>query len=205
MPAIHLFEAKNVYTYEEIIGQEFLIPIPRGRIYTSFKERNGSKEQMFSSYDTPREVIAKCFAVTKHSPDGICHPACYADRNIIENFEIGGNAGCAYAHDEFNSICRCFGGQDKICEVRNISDEDIDIIGSLKFKGQYFWVNTHYYKGDMSYIAYMHGGDYISCCPLIPGISNGKYYENGSYGIRPVFILNVQVKLPEPEISWVFS
>ena len=65
MPAIHLFEAKNVYTYEEIIGQEFLIPIPRGRIYTSFKERNGSKEQMFSSYDTPREVIAKCFAVTK--------------------------------------------------------------------------------------------------------------------------------------------
>ena len=203
MPAIHLFEAKNVYTYEEIIGQEFLIPIPRGRIYTSFKERNGSKEQMFSSYDTPREVIAKCFAVTKHSGDGICHPACYADRNIIENFEIGGNAGCAYAHDEFNSICRCFGGQDKICEVRNISDEDIGIIGIPEFSGQYFWVNSHYKEGRIDHVAFMNKS-YISCCPLLPG-RYGKYYENGSYGIRPVFILNVQVKLPEPEISWVFS
>lgn len=205
MLATHLCEAKNVYTYEEIIGQEFLIHIPKGRIYTSPRERNGSKDQMFSSNDAPRKIIAKCFAVTKYSGDGICHPACYSDRNIVKDFEISGGLGCAYACDEFNAICRCLGGQDRVRDVRNISDEDIKMIGISEFDEQYFWVNTHYKKGYMNYVPYMRRGKYISCCPLLSIDGKGKYYENGSYGIRPVFILDVQVKLPEPKISWVFS
>ena len=59
MSVITLAMAKPSYVYEEIIGENVLIPIPEGREYTSLEGRNGFRDQSFSSKDLPKSIMTK--------------------------------------------------------------------------------------------------------------------------------------------------
>ena len=93
MSIITLGMLKSSYVYEEIIDRMVLIPLPTNREYTSPKERNGYKDQVFSNDDMPSSILAKCMGVTKLSADGKVHPVCYSEINLIEEFFISGLTG----------------------------------------------------------------------------------------------------------------
>ena len=75
MSVITLAMAKPSYVYEEIIGENVLIPIPKRREYTSLEGRNGFGDQSFSSKDLPKSIMTKCLGVTRCG-DGKVHPVC---------------------------------------------------------------------------------------------------------------------------------
>lgn len=202
MSVIPLAEAKKVYNYDEVIGQAFSIPIPRDREYTSPKERNGYKDQTFSSNDMPTSIAAKCFAVTKYSPDGKIHPVCIGEENLIDIFYLKGKAGFLYGPDELNLLCRIFAGQKGLTDVRSINYEDTTIERSLFGN---FWLASRavdVYSNSASFHVRGVGIGGVGARFLF--YSDGSEYYN-YYGVRPVFVLESEVKFPEPKVSWVMS
>ena len=200
MSVIPLAEMKSAYYYEDIIGKEFSIPIKKGRTYTSPKEMNGYRDQTFSSDTMPKEIVAKCVGVTKYSPDGIVHPVVVGQENLIEEFRMQGFIGYQNGPDELNLLCKIFGANDGMKEIRSINQSDLKNISvsgksefwvasrnaNLNFDYMYFFVhcfNGHFFDTDM-YIS--NRKDSVHC-----------------YGVRPVFILDTEIKFPEPEIIWV--
>lgn len=202
MSIITLAETKKVYGYSEVIGQTFSIPIPRDRKYTSPKERNGYKNQTFSSNNMPKTIDAKCFAVTKYSPDGKIHPVCVGSKNLIEEFCLKGKAGFLYGPDELNLLCRIFAGQEELTDVRSINYEDTTIERSLFGN---FWLASRAVDvnscGAGLRVRFVDDG-VVGAGYLFYSFGYSHTYD---YGVRPVFVLESEVKFPEPKGYWVMS
>lgn len=207
MSVIPLAEAKKVYNYDEVIGQAFSIPIPRDREYTSLKERNGYRDQRFSSNDMPEEIEAFCLGIThpKYSLDGKIHPVCFATKNLINEFWLKGKVGFIYGPDELDRICGFFGKQEWVIDARSINKEDKSMI--LAKKGDYFWLASIDVDVDSDCVAELNvqavvDGDINDAYILFN--FNG-YSGSNAIGVRPVFVLKSEVKLPEPNVRWVMS
>lgn len=202
MSIIPLAETKKVYDYNEVMGQTFSIPIPRNREYTSPKERNGYEDQTFSSNDMLASIVARCFAVTKYSPDGKIHPVCFASQNLIDEFWLQGIDGFLYGPDELNLICRIFGRQKGLVEVRSVNYEDKTIM-ELKYGD--FWLASRAIDVFSNYQYFRLR--FVGRCNYESGILYRSYGDIGvdKFGVRQVFVLKSEVKFPEPKISWVIS
>lgn len=203
MSVIPLAEIKEKYYYEEIIGQEFLIPIQRGTEYTSLEDRNGYRNQFFSSNDMPKNIVAKCFGVTKYSADDKIHPVLYSMENMIEKFWLQGFTGYQYGPDELNLICKIFARNVGIREIRSIIDADIlTILDTYEFDETKFWLASRKanLNFDYSYFFVSYFNDCIRDASMY--VSN-KHKDSSCYGVRPVFTLETEVKFPEPKINWV--
>lgn len=197
MSIITLSDAKKVYDYTEVIGQRFSIPIPRDVEYTSLKDKNGYKNQTFSSNDMPEVIEAECFGITKYSADGKIHPVCFGTRNLVDNFCLQGKNGFLYGPDELNVICKVFGRQEGLIDIRSINEEDTSIINKEKLDDCKCWFPYRTvvdYSARAVFYVRIFDGDFI--------ISKSLFYSNGevrSYlcGVRPVFVLKSEIEIRE--------
>lgn len=207
MSVIPLAEAKKVYNYDEVIGQTFSIPIPRDREYTSPKERNGYKDQTFSSNDMPETIEAKCFGITQYSPDGKIHPVCFAFQNLIDKFWLQGIYGFSNGPDELNFICKVFGRQDGLIDIRSVNKEDTSIISIEKLAGGKYWlasravdVNSYYAN---FFVRDVDNGNVVAVYLFY---SDGIENYRGYCGVRPVFVLKSEIKFSgDIHCPWVKS
>lgn len=193
MSVIHLSELKKSYEYGEIIGQDFVIPIKRGKSYTSPTERNGYNNQAFSSDDMADELIVRCFGTTKCPTDGRVHPVCYSLKNLVDGFYLKGLQGYQCGPDELNLICKIFGGNNGILDVRCISKTDVLAFSGLETLGDSkFWIASRNANTNFVY-------SYFSICKFDRNVSSVILYVSNdcerycSYGIRPIFTLNAEV------------
>lgn len=197
MSIITLSDAKKVYDYTEVIGQRFSIPIPRDVEYTSLKDKNGYKNQTFSSNDMPEVIEAECFGITKYSADGKIHPVCFGTKNLVDNFCLQGKNGFLYGPDELNVICKVFGRQEGLIDIRSINEEDTSIINKEKLDDCKCWFPYRAvvdYSARAVFFVHIFDGDFI--------ISKSLFYSNGevrSYlcGVRPVFVLKSEIEIRE--------
>lgn len=202
MSVITLADAKKVYTYGEVIGQRFSIPIPRDREYTSPKERNGYEDQTFSSNDMPEAIEAECFGITKYSADGKMHPVCLASQNLIDKFWLQGIDGFSNGPDELNLICKVLGRQDGLMDVRSVNWEDTSIISREKLADWEGWLASRttsvYPDGAHFYVRCVYDGNVDYYFML--------YSDSDSFSaklsVRPVFVLKSEIS---SLIHWVKS
>ena len=150
----------------------------------------------------PENIDAKCFAVTKYSPDGKIHPVCVGSKNLIEEFWLKGKAGFLYGPDELNLLCRVFAGQEGLTDVRSINYEDTTIERSLFGN---FWLASRAVD-----VGSYRARFCVRCVDYGDVDTGDLFYSNGYlstyyYGVSPVFVLESEVKFPEPKISWVMS
>lgn len=195
-------ETKKTMNFFEVNGNEFSITIPRDREYTSLEEKNGWGNQTFSSNDMPETIKCKCFGFTRYSSDGKIHPVCYGMEDLVEQYYLKSKNGFWHSVNELNFLCKFFCRQNGLYDVRSITKTDMSMINSSEFKDTTFWlgsntVNT--YIGTFSLAVYAaYGGkvcedvlfysyDYERCC---------------CHPIRPVFVLDSEVQIPE---SWIKS
>lgn len=205
MSAIRIAEAKESYYYEEIIGQEFLIPIKRDVKYTSPERRNGYRNQAFSSNDMKEAIVAKCFGVTKYSADGKIHPVLYSLENIISRFWLRGFMGYQYGPDELNLLCRIFSRNEGLRDIRSINDADILTIMETEELGESkFWTASRKANLNFDY-SYFFVSYFDNCLHDASMYISNKHQDSSCYGVRPVFTLEAEVKFPEPKINWVES
>lgn len=201
-------KGNKIMAFDDVMGKEFSIQVPRDREYTSLEERNGWENQTFSSNDMPETIRCKCFGLTQYSSDGKIHPVCYSMDNLIKEFYLKGKEGFWYGMDELDFLCRFFCRQEGLYHIRSISKVDIPMIGYSDFFGTTFWLASHItnvYIGTFSLAMYASYNGEV-CDDVLYYSYN--YIRNCSHPIRPVFVLDSEVKLSEsqmkdPEINWV--
>lgn len=197
MSIITLSEAKKVYDYTEVIGQRFSIPIPRDREYTSPKEKNGYGDQTFSSNDMPETIEAECFGITKYFADGKIHPVCFGTKNLVNNFGLEGKDGFLYGTDELNLICKVFGRQDGLIDIRSINEEDTSIIDKKKLDDCNCWFPDRFlvnYSGISIFYVHIFDCGAIFSKPLFYSYGEARAYK--CFGVRPVFVLKSEIETP---------
>ena len=204
MSVITLAMAKPSYVYEEIIGENVLIPIPEGREYTSLEGRNGFRDQSFSSKDLPKSIMTKCLGVTRCG-DGKVHPVCYSQINLIDKFSIRGLTGYENGIDELNEICQVFTRQEGLYFARSCNMQDRDILYKPNSLSSYWLASrkSQTLTFNTSFRICVKSGEGISYQALCD--TDGLKEYTGTYSIRPVFILATEVLFPERKIHWINS
>ena len=201
MSVITLAMAKPSYVYEEIIGENVLIPIPEGREYTSLEGRNGFRDQSFSSKDLPKSIMTKCLGVTRCG-DGKVHPVCYSQINLIDKFSIRGLTGYENGIDELNEICQVFTRQEGLYFARSCNMQDRDILYKPNSLSSY-WLASRKSEFNTSFRACVKSEEGIRYQHLYD--TKGLKECTGTYSIRAVFILATEVLFPERKIHWINS
>ena len=201
MSVITLAMAKPSYVYEEIIGENVLIPIPEGREYTSLEGRNGFRDQSFSSKDLPKSIMTKCLGVTRCG-DGKVHPVCYSQINLIDKFSIRGLIGYENGIDELNEICQVFTRQEGLYFARSCNMQDRDILYKPNSLSSY-WLASRKSEFNTSFRACVKSEEGIRYQHLYD--TKGLKECTGTYSVRAVFILATEVLFPERKIHWINS
>lgn len=201
MSVITLAMAKPSYVYEEIIGENVLISIPKGREYTSLEGRNGFGDQTFSSNDIPSSIITKCLGVTRCG-DGKVHPVCYSQINLIDKFSIRGLTGYENGIDELNEICQVFTRQEGLYFARSCNMQDRDILYKPNSLSSY-WLASRKSEFNTSFRACVKSEEGIRYQHLYD--TKGLKECTGTYSVRAVFILATEVLFPERKINWIDS
>ncbi len=203
MSIITLGMLKSSYVYEEIIDRMVLIPLPTNREYTSPKERNGYKDQVFSNDDMPSSILAKCMGVTKLSADGKVHPVCYSEINLIEEFFISGLTGYENGISELDFICKFFTRQEKLYDVRSANMKDTMVLYiNNAFKPYWLASSSIDRLGfDIKFNLKVKGKGGVRIQHLYS--TDGEKEEYGAWAVRPVFILDTEVLFPERKINWI--
>ena len=204
MSVITLAMAKPSYVYEEIIGENVLITIPKRREYTSLEGRNGFGDQSFSSKDLPKFIMTKCLGVTRCG-DGKVHPVCYSQINLIDKFSIRGLTGYENGIDELNEICQVFTRQEGLYFARSCNMQDRDILYKPNSLSSYWLASrkSQTLTFNTSFRICVKSGEGISYQPLYD--TDGLKECTGTYSIRAVFILATEVLFPERKIHWINS
>lgn len=203
MSVITLEKIKPSYAYEEIIGENVLIPIPRRRNYTSLEGRNGFGDQSFSSKDLPKSIMTDCLGVTRCG-DGKVHPVCYSQINLIDKFSIRGLTGYENGIDELNKICQVFTRQEGLYFARSCNMQDRDILYKPNPLSSY-WLASRKSEFDTSFRACVKSEEGIRYQHLYDTNTKGLKECTGTYSVRAVFILATEVLFPERKINWIDS
>ena len=210
MSIIPLEEAKKVYEYEEVMGQEFWISIPRKRSFISLKEINGKRNQTFSTDEMPEGTRVKAFGVMAGSNNLVC----YGLETLIKEFwfcEYRKKDSYTQEIEHLDFLCdSLFGNQEGIKNVRSIYWSDYMLINqSKKWKATDFWlpercigIDRLVYFEDTSY--FVRGTGFIQ--ENSSHTFQTYFYGTHEAGIRPAFVLSSKVEISnpsEPDINWV--